>query len=45
MTQPSDSGDLGDIIKSGSGLVGSLLGLLNQKVKFINMILTDQVTE
>merc|ERR1719150_1793695 len=29
--QPSDSGDLGDIIKSGSGLVGSLLGLFNQK--------------
>ena len=35
---------MGDILRSGAGLAGSLLSLFNQKVKFINMILTDQVT-
>jgi len=40
-TQPT-SGSVGDILRSGAGLAGSLLSLFNQKVKFINMILTDQ---
>jgi len=40
-TGPS-SGSVGDIIRAGSGLAGSLLSLFNQKVKFINMLLNDQ---
>jgi len=41
--QPTEnSGGLGDIIRSGAGLAGALLGLLNQKVKFVTSLLNDQ---
>ena len=45
MQTSSSSGSVGDIIRAGSGLAGSLLSLFNQKVKFINMLLNDQVMD
>lgn len=39
----NSGGNIGDILRSGAGLAGSLFSLFNSKVKFINMLLTDKV--
>lgn len=41
-TEEGEGEDVGDIIRAGAGLAGSLLALFGQKVRFISDILGDQ---